>query len=135
MVKLQHFGLHMCKRSGSLAVSRAGFTGAVCKKLAFLVCALSQGSHSSRRVLFSLTEFRLPILSRAFLFDLLHADIMMLDNFKCYSWMCIALKKVKDEWVKDERKIDGYREKKIRRNSQREAERWTEKQTGSKDRD
>lgn len=71
------------------------------------------------------------LLSCAFLFDLLHADIMMLDNFKCYSWICIALKKVKDEWFKDERKIDGYREKKIQRNSQREAERWTEKQTAS----
>lgn len=63
------------------------------------------------------------LLSRAFLFDLLHAGLMTLDNFKCYSRMCIALKKVKDEWFKDERKIDGYREKKIRRNSQREAER------------
>lgn len=41
------------------------------------------------------------------------------------------MKKVKDEWFKDERKIDGYREKKIQRNSQREAERWTEKQIAS----
>lgn len=77
------------------------------------------------------------LLSRAFLFDLLHAGLMTLDNFKCYSRMCIALKKVKDEWFKDERKIDGYREKKIRRNSQREAERWetdweTDRQLGQR---
>lgn len=44
----------------------------------------------------------------------------------------MAAEKVRDGWVKDEREIDGYREKKMRRNSRRETERWTEKQTDSK---
>lgn len=50
-----------------------------------------------------------------------------------YSWMCVASKKVQDGWVKEERKIDGYGEKKMLRNSPRETERWTEKQTDRED--
>lgn len=34
--------------------------------------------------------------------------IMPLDHCKCYAWTCINFEKVKDAWVKDERKIDGY---------------------------
>lgn len=50
--------------------------------------------------------------------------------------MCITSEKVRDGWVKDERKIDGYiGKKKMQRNSRRETEHWTEKQTDSKDRD
>lgn len=33
---------------------------------------------------------------------------MPLDHCKCYAWACINFEKVKDTWVKDERKIDGY---------------------------
>lgn len=117
MVKLQYLGSHMCKRSGSLVICRTGFTDGFCKKFAFLLPKFLSCSFFPR------LNFDCWLLSRAFLFDLLHAGLMTLDNFKCYSRMCIALKKVKDEWFKDERKIDGYREKKIRRNSQREAER------------
>lgn len=49
--------------------------------------------------------------------------------------MCIASKKVRDGWLKEERKINGYTDKKMQRNSPRETERWTEKQTDSEDRD
>lgn len=42
---------------------------------------------------------------------------------------------MRDGWVQDERVIDGCRGKKMQRNSRREAERWSEKQTDSKDRD
>lgn len=60
---------------------------------------------------------------------------MPLDPHKCYSLVCIASKKLRDGWAKDERKIDGYRVKKMQRNSRRETVRWTEKQTESEDRD
>lgn len=43
--------------------------------------------------------------------------IMPLDHCKCYALTYINVEKVKDAWVKDKRKIDGYREKKIQRNS------------------
>lgn len=49
--------------------------------------------------------------------------------------MCIASTKVRDGWIKEERKIDGYTDEKMQRNGPRETERWTEKQTDSEDRD
>lgn len=47
----------------------------------------------------------------------------------------LPLRKWAMDGLRMREKLDGYREKKMQRNSRRETERWTEKQTDSKDRD
>lgn len=49
--------------------------------------------------------------------------------------LILPLRKWKDGWLEDERKINGYRENKVQGNSRRATERRTKKQTDSEDRD